>query len=388
VVCDRDEVKYLTYLERDCTPEQRQEAIAELPEHLEKKAEYLKEYINDIDTHFSVNGQMTEEGKTLIEEYKDMTGGERKEAAKKRRFLIKEKIQEKKSYQELLQESPHFSENGQLDPKAEELFEEYQHALPQEKNALKKKLIENIRQHESAEKRCEQFYKIASDLYERGQCFAAEPYLESIIQLCDRYIDSPRMQVIREWNERDLANMRDHTQAQKEIKKLTMLREHFVNSGNIDAALAAAHEATEKSEHFLNFTTNRKGEEVPRKEKYKTKYLQDLYQEAWSQESALVAIKKREEEKVKNDEKLKESFHTFYTTSKEADVHTTLLGVAEEETRRLHSDERTDEGDMLKTEYVDNEDIEDYTEEDLSENTKEQEQEIAINFDKENDYER
>jgi hypothetical protein len=388
VVCDRDEVKYLTYLERDCTPEQRVEAIADLPEHLEKKAEYLQEYQNDIETHFSINSEITLEGKGLLEEYKDMTGGERKEAAKKLRVLIKERIQEKKSYQELLSESPHFSEDGQLTSRAQELFDTYQAAQPHEKNGLKKELLENIRQNESAEKRCEQFYKIASDLYERGQFFTAEPYLESTIELCDRYADSPRMQVIKEWNERDLINMKHHTEKQKEIKKLTMLREHYVNSGNINEALSVSRELTKKTERFLNYTIDRKGEEVVRKEKYKTRYLQDLYQDAWSQSSALLSVKMKQDDKRQSEERLEKSFHSFYNTTNQADDHTALLGVAEEETRWLHSDERTDEKDILKTVYVDNEDIEDFTEEDLNEKTKEREKEIAINFDNENDHER
>jgi len=380
VVCPRDEVKYLTYLERDCSPEQRQEAINELPDHLEKKAAYLEEYEADVNEHFSFDEELTPKGEKLLQDYKNMTGVERKDAAKKLKALIKERIQEKKSYEELLFESPHFSENGELTPKAQEMFEQFQMAQGGVQRALKRKLLEQLRQHERAEKQCEQFYKAANTLYEKGQFFTGELLLEFVIKLCDKYEDSPRMQVIREWNQRDLENLKDHTAQQREINKLLLLRDAFVGSEDIDSALEVSKELSQLSEHFLNFTSNRNGEMVARKEKYKTSYLKNLHQEIAIEHRVLTDVKQEKDKLVEEQESevITEKMQE-YMTSNEGKAYAVEMGALEEELGKIDEQERTDERAVLDVEPDANEDIANLTDQELDGN-QEDENEVVMDF--------
>lgn len=390
VVSDQDRVRYLTYLQRDCSPEERDAAIAKLPDHLKKKKEFLEEYKGEVEASFTVEGELIPEGKRLVEDYQDMSGEERKAASEKLKDIIRERTREQKSFEELLQESPHFSENGQLTPQAQEHFVAFQAAAPLEKTGLKKELLQQLRKLEAAEKRCEGFYKAASFCYERGNYSGGEVFLSAIIRICDRYQDSPRMQVIRGWNTRDLANMRDHTEKQKEIQELNLLRDGATQSGDIETALDYAQAASESADHFLRYTTNRNGETVDRKPEYKTDHLRDLANTSANELSYLLAVKEEEERKKKEREVLEKKFMSDYSTSQDGLVHATQAGVLEEETRKKHSDKRTDEGDLISTTYVDNEDIEErfVTEEDFNEKTTEQEQEIAVDFQRNNDFDR
>ena len=215
-------------------------------------------------------------------------------------------------------------------------------------------------------------------------------FLSAILEICDRYQQSPRMQVIRDWNQRDLDNMRDHTEKQNEIQKLSLLRDAAVKSGDRDASLEYAQAASDAADHFLHNTTNRRGETVSRKPKYKTDYLRDLAATANKELNSVQGAIEEERRKEEEQRRVREKFKEDYTTTKDGIIHATQAGVTEEETRRKHSAERTAKSDLISTTYVNNEDIEErfVTEEDFNEKTTEQEQEIAVDFQKNNDFER
>ncbi|MGE3279010.1 MAG: hypothetical protein AB7J40_04455 [Candidatus Altimarinota bacterium] len=380
VICPRDEVKYLAYLERDCTPQQRQEAIEDLPEHLEKKAAYLEEYEEELRKHFSLHDDLTPQGQKLLENYKNMTGVERKQAAKTLQSLIKERVREKKSFQELLTESPHFSEEGELTPKAEEMNELFQKAEGGVQKNMKRRLIETLRQYDRVEKECEHLYKAANGLYEKGQFLTAELLLETIIKLCEKNGNSPRMQVIQEWNQRDLENLKDHTLQQREINKKLLLRDAFIRSGDEASAVEVSAELTDLSQQFLDFTTDRNGQVVPRKEKYKTPYLKNLAQELQTDHQALEDVKQERDslqEEVDSDAINKNMMK--YMSSDKGKTYAVEMGVLEEELAKTDEQERTDERAVLDVDPDSNEDIMQLTDFELDGN-QEDENEVVMDF--------
>jgi hypothetical protein len=387
VVCERDQTKYLVYLERDCkTNADREYAITNLPEHLKKKAEHLQQYEESIKKHFSSDGRLNEEGEKLLEEYYDMTGEERKEAAKKLNGVIEARIEEKKNYQELLEESPHFSEDGKLTPEAEKLFQEYQLAAGPRKEDLKRQLLNQIRRLNKVEKECEQTYTKANEFYERGKFISGEMFLEHIIGLCDEYPDSPRFQVIKDWNKRDLENMKDHTEKDRAIQKTMMLRDTFEGVEDIDTAIRYSTKLTQQTEHFLSFTTNRSGAEVPRKEKYQSQYLKKLQQDADHEHRVLLAMEKGAvEDQEDGHAKVKQAYTKAMTTTAEGDEATVVAASLQEELEKTDVHHRTDDvNEVLSLDTAGDRDILHLSEDQLEDSAEEGKPEIVMDLKRDN----
>lgn len=229
----------------------------------------------------------------FLNNYDSMSGKDRQQEQKKMQLRIEKRKLDMKEFDQILKETPHFSDGGVITQEGQLRLNAYNkpELSEREKLVLKNRLIrETIRLGEFT-KLCEKRHNIAGEYYRRGDFESTTRLMQKNITTCARYPQSRELQEQGDKSQRYAHNSGYEQHKNQEIfDKREEVQECFLGKDH-DGGLACAQKAVEMSERFLKTTYDgRNGPyqqgspEIARDDKWPKSYMTGLLQKVKAEE--------------------------------------------------------------------------------------------------------
>lgn len=283
-----------------------------LDDYIGKKREKREEYTKELDSAVGSGLLSKDEQKQYLAKYDKMSGKDRqKEFEEKWPQQLEAKKMEKKDFESLIKESPHFFHEGKITKEGQKLLDEQNNPLKndREKLVLKRRLIKNIKKLDSFADLCKERYQIANEHYNRGEYESAAQLMKKNTKTCERYPESARLQEFK-----DFAIGNSHNANYELLKNQQMnekrdeVQECF-QGDDYDSALECADEAVQMMKDIIAKTYDgalgeyQEGSspEKERSEKWITPYMRKMLAKVEGEQSQskniAETLKKQEESK-------------------------------------------------------------------------------------------
>lgn len=286
LVCPRDFLKIYQRL-GDLSPEEKKDALKHLEEYLKTKKGHQEDYEEKLKKAVEEGSVTEEEKKDRLKAYEEMTGEERKEEDEHGlEKWLKEQEGEKKEYDELLQESPHFSQKGTVSEYAVELQEKFSAMDEKEKRREQRRLLKLIKTLDLNDQIIDRNEDMAGQQYRDGNFDISGRLMKRNMRILQRYPMSLHFQEHLEKTERYIGNLNYEQTKYKRVEESEEDISDCAKSLDHEKAIQASQKAVSLIQQWIQTTFNGT-QEIPRPEKYVTPFMLGLQKRFQQQQADL-----------------------------------------------------------------------------------------------------